>query len=71
VLEVKLFNTAIAEYGVQFTNGRRLVVNLSRQTCSCKWLQLHGLSCLHGMAVIENHKLWLYDFVDNCYKVST
>jgi len=71
VSEVKLLNTSIGEYGVELTNGRRLVVNLSWRACSCKWWQLRELPCLHGMAVIENQKLWLYDLVDDCYKAST
>ena len=37
VSELKLFNTLVEEYDFELTNGRRLVVNLSRRTCSCKW----------------------------------
>ncbi|KAJ8444285.1 hypothetical protein Cgig2_029698 [Carnegiea gigantea] len=36
VADVKLFNTALGEYGVSLTNNRNLVVNLARRTCSCK-----------------------------------
>ncbi|KAJ8423056.1 hypothetical protein Cgig2_019826 [Carnegiea gigantea] len=36
VADVKLFNTALGEYGVSLTNNRSLVVNLTRRTCSCK-----------------------------------
>ena len=32
---------------------------------------MHGLPCLHGRAVIENQKLWLRNFVDDCYKAPT
>ena len=69
--EVKLFNISIREYGVELTNGRRFVVNLSRWTCSCKWWQWHRLPCLHGMVVFENQKLRLFEFVDDCYNAST
>ncbi|KAJ8432093.1 hypothetical protein Cgig2_001174 [Carnegiea gigantea] len=68
VAYVKPFNTALGEYGVSLTNNRSLVVNLARRTCSCKWWQLQGLPCAHAMAVIDKHKLWVYDYVSDYYK---
>jgi len=37
VADVKLFSTALKEYGVLLTNNRSLVVNLAERKCSCKW----------------------------------
>ena len=71
VADVKLFNTALGEYGVSLTNNRSLVVNLARRTCSCRWWQLQGLACARAMAVIHKHKLWVYDYVSDCYKGET
>jgi len=68
VSEIKLFNTALKEYGVELTNSRRLVVSLSRRTRSCKWWQLWGLPCLHTMDVIQSQKLLVYDFVSDYCK---
>jgi len=36
MLEIKLFNTSLGEYGVELPSIRRLVVNLSQRTCSSK-----------------------------------
>ncbi|KAJ8433774.1 hypothetical protein Cgig2_025937 [Carnegiea gigantea] len=71
VAHVKLFNTALGEYGVSLTNNQSLVVSLARRTCSCKWWQLQGLPCAHAMVVIHKHKLWVYDYVRDCYKGAT
>jgi len=71
VADVKLFNTTLGEYGVSLTNNRSLVVNLARRTCTCKWWQLQGLPCAHAMAVIDKQKLWVYDYVSDCYKGAT
>jgi len=69
-MEMTLFSSTTGEYGLQLTNNRRLVVNLSRRTCSCRWWQLRRLPCAHAMAVIEREKLRVYDYVSDCYKVS-
>ncbi|KAJ8435614.1 hypothetical protein Cgig2_012268 [Carnegiea gigantea] len=52
VAEVKLFNIALGEYGVLLTNNRSLV----------------GLPGAYAMALIHKHKLWVYDYVSDCYK---
>ena len=70
VMEMTLFSSITGEYGVQLTNNRSLVVNLSRRTCSCRWWQLRGLPCAHAMAITEREKLGVYDYVSDCYKVS-
>ena len=70
VMEITLFISTNGEYGVQLTNNRRLVVNLTRRTCSCTWWQLQGLLCAHSMVVIEREKLRVYDYVNDCYKHS-
>ncbi|KAJ8434229.1 hypothetical protein Cgig2_005908 [Carnegiea gigantea] len=36
VADVKLFNTALGEYGVLLMNNRSLVMNLAERKCSCK-----------------------------------
>ncbi|KAJ8430880.1 hypothetical protein Cgig2_011343 [Carnegiea gigantea] len=69
--DVKLFNTALREYGVLLTNNRSLVVNLAEKKCSCKWSQLKGLPCAHAVAVIDMQKLWVYDYVSDCYKAGS
>ena len=66
--EVQRFNRGIGEYSVRLTNDRCLVVRLRDGTCSCKWWQLCGLPCVHAMAVIEREKLYVYDYVNPCYK---
>jgi len=71
VVEVQRFNHGIGEYSVRLTNDRCLVVRLRGGTCSCKWWQLCGLPCVHGMAVIERDKLYVYDYVNPCYKAPT
>ena len=70
VANIKLFSSTIGEYAVLLTNNRRLVVNLTRSTCSCRWRQLRGLPCVHAMAVIERENLRVYDYVSDCYKFS-
>ena len=40
IVDMKLFNMALGEYGVLFINNRSLVINLARRICSCKWWQL-------------------------------
>ncbi|KAJ8431692.1 hypothetical protein Cgig2_006548 [Carnegiea gigantea] len=67
VAGVKLFNTAVGECGVLLTNNRSLVMNLAEGKCSYKWWQLKGLLCAHAMAVIDKQKLWVYDYVSDCY----
>ena len=37
VADVKLFNTALGEYGVLLMNNLSPVVNLAKRKCSCKW----------------------------------
>ena len=37
VTDIKLFSSTTGEYGVLLTNNRRLVVNLTRRTCNCRW----------------------------------
>ncbi|KAJ8432162.1 hypothetical protein Cgig2_006864 [Carnegiea gigantea] len=71
VVEVQRFNRGIKEYSVRLTNGRCLVVRLRDETCSCKWWQLRGLPCVHAMAVIEREKLYVYDYINPCYKAPT
>ncbi|KAJ8424005.1 hypothetical protein Cgig2_032389 [Carnegiea gigantea] len=71
VADVKLFNTALGEYGVLLTNNRSLVVNLAERKCSCKWWQLKGPPCAHAMAVIHKQKLWVYDYVSDYYKAGS
>ena len=61
VMEFALLSLTNGEYRVQLTNNRRLVVNLTRRTCSCTWWQLQGLLCAHSMVVIEREKLRVYD----------
>jgi len=70
VADITLFSSTIGQYGVQLTNNRRLVINLTRRTCSCRWWQLRGLPCAHAMAIIEREKLRVYDYVSDCYKLS-
>ena len=70
VMEITLFSTTSGEYGIQLTNNQLLVVNLSRRTCSHQWWQLRGLSYVHAIIVIENQKLWVYDYVSNYYKAT-
>ncbi|KAJ8442945.1 hypothetical protein Cgig2_019518 [Carnegiea gigantea] len=71
VADVKLFDTALGEYGVLLTNNRSLAVNLAERKCSCKWWQLKGLPCAHAMVVIDKQKLWRYNYVSNCYKAGS
>ncbi|KAJ8421945.1 hypothetical protein Cgig2_006416 [Carnegiea gigantea] len=71
VAEVQRFNRGIGEYSVRLTDDRCLVVRLRDGTCSCKWWQLHGVLCVHAMAVIEREKLYVYDYVHPCYKAPT
>ncbi|KAJ8421196.1 LOW QUALITY PROTEIN: hypothetical protein Cgig2_011715 [Carnegiea gigantea] len=71
VADVKLFNTALGEYGVLLINNHNLVVNLAERAYSYKWWQLKGLPCAHAMAVIDKHKLWVYDYVRDCYKAGS
>ena len=70
VMEITLFSSTNGEYGLQLTNKRRLVVNLTRRTCSCRWWQLRALPCGHAMAVIEREQLSVYNYVGDCYKRS-
>ena len=63
MMGVTLFKTTLGQYSVQLTNNRRLVMNLTRRTCSCRWWQLHRLPYAHAMAIIENDKLLVYDYV--------
>ncbi|KAJ8422402.1 hypothetical protein Cgig2_029226 [Carnegiea gigantea] len=71
VVKVQRFNCGIGEYRVRLTNNRCLVVRLRDGTCTCKWWQLCGLPCMHVMAVIEREKLYVYDYVNPCYKAPT
>jgi len=32
---------------------------------------MRGLPCEHAMAVIEKEKLWVYDYINPCYKAHT
>jgi len=52
-------------------NSRCLAVKLREGTCSCRQWQLRGLPCEHAMAVIDKEKLWVYDYVNPCYKAAT
>ncbi|KAJ8432415.1 hypothetical protein Cgig2_013829 [Carnegiea gigantea] len=71
IVDVKLFNTAIREYSVLLTNNCSLVVNLAERKCSCKWWQLKGLPRAYAMTVIHKQKLWVYNYVSDCYKVGS
>ncbi|KAJ8425362.1 hypothetical protein Cgig2_032878 [Carnegiea gigantea] len=71
VADVKVFNTALGEYGVPLINNRSLVVNLAERKCSCKWWQLKGLPCAHAMEVIDKKKLQVHDYVSDCYKAGS
>ncbi|KAJ8432189.1 hypothetical protein Cgig2_013731 [Carnegiea gigantea] len=71
VVEVQRFNHGIGEYSVRLTNDHCLVVRLRDETCSGKWWQIRGLLCIHAMAVIEREKLYVYDYVNPCYKAPT
>jgi len=37
VIDVQVYNGGGGEYTVQLSNSRRLVVNLTNGTCSCRW----------------------------------
>jgi len=52
-------------------NSHCLVVKLKEGTCNCRAWQTPGLPCEHAMAVIEKEKLWVYDYVNPCYKAPT
>jgi len=52
-------------------NNRNLVVNIAERMSRCKWWQLKGLPCAYGMTVIDKHKLWVYDYVSDCYKAAS
>ncbi|KAJ8438971.1 hypothetical protein Cgig2_018882 [Carnegiea gigantea] len=71
VIKVQRFNRGIGEYSVWLINNRCLVVRLRDGTCSCKWWQLRSLPCVHAMAVIEQEKLYVYNYVNPCYKAPT
>ena len=68
VIEVQLYSRLTGKYSVQLSSSRRLVVNLCRGECTCRWWQLQGFPCRHAMAVIQKEKKWVYDFVNECYK---
>lgn len=53
VIQVEMYSRSLGEYSVRLTNNHCLVVKLRGGTCSCKGWQLHGLPCVHAMAVIE------------------
>ncbi|KAJ8425904.1 hypothetical protein Cgig2_012672 [Carnegiea gigantea] len=71
VADVKLFNTALGEYGVLLANNRSLVVNLAERKCNYKWWQLKGLPCAHAMIVIDKQKLCVHNYVSDCYKAGS
>ena len=71
VIEVQAYNRSTGEFSVQLSNSHRLVVTLSKGECSCRWWQIKGFPCRHGMTVIRKEKKWVYDYVNVCYKSGT
>ena len=71
VIDVQAYNRSCGEFSVQLSNSHRVVVTLSKGECSCRWWQIKGFPCRHGMAVIRKEKKWVYDYVNVCYKFGT
>ena len=56
----------IDSFEVDSFNGTS-VVHFQCRTCSCGVFQLTGILCVHAIIVIQNMRMKVEDYVDECY----
>ncbi|XP_028755638.1 uncharacterized protein LOC114715006 [Neltuma alba] len=56
---------------VVHTSHGALHVDLGTYTCSCAAWQMLGISCPHACIAIKSMHRNVYDFVENCYKITS
>ncbi|KAL5550262.1 hypothetical protein UlMin_000438 [Ulmus minor] len=50
-----------------FDEDKNGVVDLDRQTCTCRLFQLEQLPCVHAMIAIRHRKCDVYEFCSDYY----
>ena len=58
-------------FGIRNRHGRKFTVDLRSQQCSCAAWQQSGIPCPHACLAIKHFHGNVYDYVDECFKVTT
>ncbi|KAG8364970.1 hypothetical protein BUALT_Bualt18G0053900 [Buddleja alternifolia] len=59
------------QFEVKGCHGDKMIVSLSKRTCSCKKWELTGIPCVHATACIFHRRQKVEDFVENWYTKET